>query len=266
LTLRRKVVNWLNFEAKVVVVTGGASGQGRAAVHQFAGAGAAVVIADLNVEAAEAAAQAVTAAGGRAVAVAVNVADEIDIETMVDTARDRFGRLDVLFNNAGIGFSARERYTMASVVDTPADDWDSILAINLKGVALGCKHAIPVMLEQGGGVIVNNSSVNGIAGVLGADAYTASKGGVVALTRTLAVEWGSKGIRVNCICPGAIETPMIADALSDPAYAQSVRDDNPMKRLGSPDEVAAVALFLASDAASYVNGAILPVDGGWTAK
>ncbi|MHA6800265.1 SDR family NAD(P)-dependent oxidoreductase [Bounagaea algeriensis] len=145
-------------------------------------------------------------------------------------------------------------------------DWDSILSINLKGAALGCKYAIPAMVEQGGGAIVNNSSTNGIAAVLGADAYTAAKGGVVALTRAMAVEWGARGVRVNCTCPGGIETPMIAEALQEPEYAKGVRDDNPMKRLGSPDEVASVAVFLASDAASYVNGAILPVDGGWTAK
>ncbi|MGQ4618903.1 glucose 1-dehydrogenase [Nocardia sp. R7R-8] len=255
------------FENKVVIVTGGASGQGKAAVLQFAAAGAAVVAADLDVDSAQRVVDEVRAAGGVASAVAADVSSEDDVRAMIAAAVDEFGRLDVLFNNAGIGFSARGRYTMASVVETPAADWDAVLAINLKGAALGCKHAIPVMLKQEqGGVIINNSSVNGIAGVTGADAYTAAKGGVVALTRTLAVEWGSRGIRVNCICPGAIETPMIAEALEDSEYAKAVRDDNPMKRLGKPEEIASVAVFLAGDAASYVNGAILPVDGGWTAK
>lgn len=254
------------FSGKVVIVTGAGSGQGKAAVELFAARGASVVVADVNAEAAGRVADAIVESGGTAVAVAVDVSSEPEVKGMIDAAVQRFGRLDVLFNNAGIGFSARGRYTMASVVDTPVDDWDAIMAINLKGAALGCKHAIPVMERQGGGVIVNNSSVNGIAGVSGADAYTAAKGGVVALTRTLAIDWGAKGIRVNCICPGAIETPMIAEALEDAAYAQAMRDDNPMKRLGKPEEIAAVAVFLAGDGAGYINGAILPVDGGWTAR
>lgn len=253
------------FTGKVVVVTGGGSGQGRAAVRQFAAEGAKVVVADWNEDAAAAVTKEVVADGGTATPARADVSSEEDVRAMIEVATSEYGRLDVLFNNAGVGFSARNRFTMASVVDTPVQDWDSILAINLKGAALGCKYAIPIMMRQGGGAIVNNASVNGIAAVLGADAYTAAKGGIVALTRVLAVEWGAKGVRVNCICPGGIETPMIAEALQDEEYAKGLRDENPMKRLGRPEEIASVAVFLASDAASYVNGVILPVDGGWTA-
>lgn len=254
------------YAGKVVVVTGGGGGQGRAAALMFAREGGRVVVADWDDEAADRTAADIAAAGGTAVAVRTDVSVEADVEAMVATATTRFGRLDVLFNNAGVGFSARARFVMANVVDTPAPDWDAILGINLRGVAAGCKHAIPVMVGQGGGVIVNNASVNGIAGVLGADAYSAAKGGVVALTRVLAVDWGSRGIRVNCICPGGVRTPMIAEALQDPAYERFLHEDNPMGRLAEPEEIARVALFLGSDDASYVNGAILPVDGGWTAK
>jgi meso-butanediol dehydrogenase/(S,S)-butanediol dehydrogenase/diacetyl reductase len=185
---------------------------------------------------------------------------------MIRTALDSFSRLDVLFNNAGIGFSATDRYTMASVVDTPEEAWDAILAINLKGPALGCKHAIPVMVDQGGGTIVNNASINGLVALSGADAYTAAKGGVVALTRVLAADWGPKGIRVNCICPGPVETPMIAGVLTDPQVLDYMQGNCPLGRVARPEEIAQVALFLASDAASYVNGVIIPVDGGWTAR
>jgi meso-butanediol dehydrogenase/(S,S)-butanediol dehydrogenase/diacetyl reductase len=136
---------------------------------------------------------------------------------------------------------------MASVVRTPEADWDAILAINLKGVAMGCKHAIPIMVNQGRGVIVNIASINGIAGLTGADAYTAAKGGVVALTRVLAVDWAAKGVRVNCVCPGAVDTPMIREALNEPSLRNMVNTQIPLGRIGEPNEIAAVSLFLASD-------------------
>jgi NAD(P)-dependent dehydrogenase (short-subunit alcohol dehydrogenase family) len=190
---------------------------------------------------------------------------ESEVAAMIAFACSRFGRLDVLFNNAGVGHSATGLYRMASIVDTPEDAWDSILDINLKGQAMGCKHAIPRMVAGGGGVIINNASIMAIAGVPGADAYTAAKGGVVALTRVLAVEWGARGIRVNCICPGTIATPMVGNLIDDPATRLSLGEATPMKRIGLSDEIARVAVFLASSDASYINGAILPVDGGWSA-
>jgi NAD(P)-dependent dehydrogenase (short-subunit alcohol dehydrogenase family) len=250
----------MRFQDRVVVVTGGASGQGEATCRLFAAGGAKVVVADWN---AEGAARVARDIGGEPFA--VNVAQESEVAAMIAFACTRFGRLDVLFNNAGVGYSATNRYRMASIVDTPEDAWDSIIAINLKGQAMGCKHAIPRMVAGGGGVIINNASIMAIAGVPGADAYTAAKGGVVALTRALAVEWAPRGIRVNCICPGTIATPMVGSLVDDPDGRTRLGDATPMKRIGISDEIAHVAVFLASSEASYVNGVILPVDGGWSA-
>ena len=154
---------------------------------------------------------------------------------------------------------------MASIVETPGDDWDNILAINLKGCAMGCKHAIPLMVRGGGGSIVNNASIMGIAGVTGADAYSAAKGGMISLTRVLAVEWIEKGIRVNCICPGPVATGMTAEMMETEEGRRNVIGLSPANRVATSEEVARVAVFLASDDASFVNGVILPVDGGWAA-
>ena len=245
------------FQDKVIVVTGGASGMGAAACRLFAAEGGRVVVADLDGDGALKVANEI---GGRAFR--IDVAKEAELRDLVAFATEGTGRLDVLFNNAAVGHSATGRYKMASIVDTPEDAWEGIVAINMKGVAFGCKHAIPVMVAQGGGAIVNNASIQAIKGILGADAYTCAKGGVVSLTRTLAVDWGAKNIRVNCICPGPIATPMIQALLDDPATAPGMYADVPMARVGQPEEVARVAVFLASDDASYVNGAIVPVDGG----
>lgn len=250
-----------DFAGRVVIVTGGASGQGRVAAELFAARGASVVVADIDKEGAGRVAEAIGGLG-----IAVDVAREADVRQMVELACDRYGGLDVLFNNAGVGFSATSRYTMASIVDTPEDAWDAILAINLKGAAMACKHAIPRMMARGGGAIVNNASINAIAGVLGADAYTAAKGGLVALTRALAVEWGAKNVRTNCICPGPIDTPMISALLETESFNAAMTGMIPQGRVGRAEEVARVAVFLASDEASYLNGVILPVDGGWAAK
>lgn len=253
-------------DGRSAVVTGGASGQGRAASLLFAEAGAHVLVCDWDEAGAKATALAIEQGGGTAAALRSDVSDEEDVRAMIAAATDRFGRLDVLFNNAGVGFSSRSRFTMASVVDTPSEDWDAILAINLKGVALGCKYALPVMERQGGGVIINNASINGLVAMPGADAYTAAKGGVIALTRALAADWGPHGIRVNCICPGGVDTPMIADIIREKAGGQALSQGAPLGRIAQPEEIATVTLFLASDASSYMTGAILPVDGGWTAR
>jgi len=248
------------FEGKVAIITGGASGQGEAACRLFAAEGASVIVADWNGEGAE---RVAAETGG--LAIRTDVSREADIVAMVDLARTRYGRLDVLFNNAGVGHSESARFKMANVVETPEDDWDRILAINLKGCSLGCKHAIPLMVESGGGAIVNNSSIMGIAAVSGADAYSAAKGGVVALTRVLAVDWIGKGIRVNCIAPGPVATAMTAPLLETEEGRRNVIGLSPANRVASAEEVAKVAVFLASDDASFVNGVILPVDGGWAA-
>lgn len=256
----------MKLAGRVAVVTGGGSGQGKATCRLFAQEGASVVVADWNYESAQEVAASIADAGGRAVAVHVDVSREEDVMKMVDMTLKKFGRLDILFNNAGIGFSATHRYKMASIVDTLEEDWDAILAINLKGVAMCCKHTIPIMVRQGRGSIINNASINALVAMPGADAYTAAKGGVVALTRVLANDWGPKGVRVNCICPGPVDTPMIAPVLKDPQVREILETNCPLGRVASPDEIARVALFLASDDASYVNGVILPVDGGWTAR
>ncbi|QYJ16595.1 Dihydroanticapsin 7-dehydrogenase [Rubrobacter xylanophilus DSM 9941] len=255
----------MRLEGKVAAITGAASGQGRASAKLFASEGAKVVVADIDEDGARRAVEEINGAGGEAIAVKVDVSREPEVEAMIERTVKEYGRLDVLFNNAGVGYSASGRMKMASVVETPEKDWDAILAINLKGVAMGCKHAIPVMEEQGGGTIINNASINALVGLPGADAYTAAKGGVVALSRVLAVEWGPRGIRVNCICPGGVDTPMIAPVISDERVMQSMKQNTPLGRLARPEEIASVALFLASEEASYLNGAIIPVDGGWTA-
>ena len=249
---------------KVACITGAGSGQGRASAILFAQEGAKVVVADLNLEGAEEVAKTIQAAGGEAVAVRVDISQEDQVKAAIDRTVETYGRLDILFNNAGVGYSSP--YVMAPAVQTPVSDWDIVLGINLRGTFLGCKHALPVMARQRKGSIINNSSINGLVALPGADAYTAAKGGVIALTRVLASDWGPQGIRVNCICPGPIDTPMIAPALEDPAIRKALTDPVPLGRIGRPEEIASAALFLASDESSYISGVILPVDGGWTCR
>jgi len=248
---------------KVAIITGGGKGMGRASALLFAEEGAKVVIADWDFESAETAVAEIKAAGGEAVAVKVDVSNEDDIKKMVATAMDNYGRIDVLYNNAAVGYSERGRFFMGTVVDTPMPDWDAINAICLKGVAMGCKYVIPIMVEQGGGVILNAGSGNALHSAPGADAYTAAKGGVVSLTRVLADVYGPKGVRVNCLCPGFVLTPMTAEMAQKadgPLAGWSARV--PLRRAGEAEEVATAALFLCSDMSSYVTGAILSVDGG----
>ncbi|WP_241535845.1 SDR family NAD(P)-dependent oxidoreductase [Indiicoccus explosivorum] len=222
-----------------------------------------MIVAEWNEESGQKTAEEVTAAGGEAVFYKTDVSSEENIRTLVEEVRNKYGSIDVLFNNAGIGFSARSRYKMASILETPLEDWNSILGINLNGAYLMSKYVVPVMIEQKKGNIINNASLNGIIGVTGADAYTASKGGGVALTRVMAADYGKYNIRVNCICPGAINTPMIQEVLGVPEIAKNY-EAGPLGRVGEPEEVAYAALFLASDEASYVTGLIMPVDGGWS--
>lgn len=195
----------------------------------------------------------------------VDVSEDASVGELVSTVMDRYGRIDVLFNNAAVGPSAGRPYTMANVADTPPEAWDAILSTNLKGAGLVSRAVIPHMVKAGFGVIINNASINGLVAVQGADAYTASKGGLIALTRAMAVEWAPFGLRVNCICPGPIDTAMNAPYLENPDRLRAMKESCPMGRVATAEEVASVAVFLSGDGASYVNGAILPVDGGWTA-
>ncbi len=248
-------------DGKVAVVTGGGSGIGREAATLFAAEGAAVVVADVAAEAAGSTAEAIVSAGGRAEPVSVDVSDADQVALMVDLARDAFGQLDVLLNNAGI-FPADD----GGVLETPLETWRKVMEVNLQGVWLGCRAAIPAMLDSGGGAIVNVASFVALMGAATAQvAYTASKGGVLSLTREVAVEYARRGIRVNALCPGPIETPLLAELLADPDRRARRLVHVPIGRFGRPAEVAAAALFLASDDASFVTGSALVVDGGITA-
>lgn len=246
---------------KVAVVTGAGSGIGRASATLFAAEGAAVLVADVNERGGEETVSAITAAGGRAAFLRVDVADSAQVERMIATALERFGALDVLYNNAGIaGESPR-------LADTDEAMWDRVLSINLKGVYLGMKHAIPVMVEHGGGSIVSTASVAGLVGWKGSAAYSAAKAGVVNLTRTAALEYAPMNVRINCVCPGAIRTPLLESVRgrmeSDDARLMGMQ---PLRRVGEPEDVARLALYLASDESAFVTGAAMVVDGGFTAR
>jgi len=246
---------------KVTIITGGASGMGRVASRLFAAEGARVVVADVTEEAAGAAVAEVVAAGGQATAVAADVSTEDGARRMVEHAMKTFGRVDVLYNNAGIMPEADH-----SVVDTDVATWDRVMAVNVRGVFLGCKHAIPRMVEQGSGSIINVASFVALVGCsVPQDAYTASKGAVLSLTRSLAVQFGPQGVRSNAICPGPVETPLLMDWLLKDEAAKKLRlARNPTGRFGKPEEIAYMAMYLASDESRWTNGASLVVDGGIT--
>jgi NAD(P)-dependent dehydrogenase (short-subunit alcohol dehydrogenase family) len=251
----------MRLNGKVVLITGGASGMGKVASELFAREGAKVVLTDVADEPGEATAAGIAAAGGDAVYVHADVSKEADAEAMVAAAIARFGRLDVLYNNAGI-MPGED----GSVHLTTEDVWDKVLAVNVKGVAFGCKYGIPAMLETGGGSIINVASfVAWIGAATSQTAYTSSKGAVLSMTREIAVEYARKGIRCNALCPGPIETPLLMQLLSDDAKRQRRFVHIPMGRLGQAEELAKAALFLASDDSSFMTGASLIVDGGVTA-
>jgi NAD(P)-dependent dehydrogenase (short-subunit alcohol dehydrogenase family) len=248
-------------EGKVALITGAASGMGKVSSLLFAREGAAVVVADVTDEAGTATATEIEEAGGRATYVHADVSKAADCEAMVATATERFGGLHVLYNNAGV-FPAND----GSVTDTHEDTWDLVMRINLKGVFLGCKYGIPAMRESGGGSIVNVASFVALMGAATPQiAYTASKGGVLAMTREIAVEFARKGIRANALCPGPIETPLLAELLADPARRERRLVHIPVGRFGQAEEIANAALFLASDESSFVTGSTFVVDGGITA-
>jgi NAD(P)-dependent dehydrogenase (short-subunit alcohol dehydrogenase family) len=248
-------------EGKVALITGAGSGMGRAAAELFAGEGARVVVSDVNEKAGDEAVTAVRAAGGQATFVRANVAEWDDCQAMVAAAMTTYGALHVLYNNAGV-FPADD----GGVLDTPQATWRKVMAVNLEGVWLGCKAGIPAMLESGGGAIVNVASFVALMGAATAQiAYTSSKGGVLAMTREIAVEYARQGIRANALCPGPIQTPLLEELLSDPERRARRMVHIPMGRLGRAEELAKAALFLASDDASFMTGASLVVDGGITA-
>jgi NAD(P)-dependent dehydrogenase (short-subunit alcohol dehydrogenase family) len=248
-------------DGKVALITGAGSGMGRAAAELFAREGARLVLADVADGAGAAAAEAVRRAGGEAMFVRTDVAIAHDCDAMVQAALDTYGALHVLYNNAGI-FPPDD----GGALDTPEPTWDQVMAVNLKGVWLGCRAGIPALLASGGGAIVNVASFVALMGAATAQvAYTASKGGVLAMTREIAVEYARRGIRANALCPGPIETPLLEELLADPERRARRMVHIPMGRLGRAEELAKAALFLASDDSSFMTGAALVVDGGITA-
>jgi len=245
-------------DGKVCVITGAGGGMGREAALVFSEEGASVCVADVDVDAAER-----TAAEARdAFAVRVDVADSDSVAAMMRAAADRYGGIDVLYNNAGISPADD-----ASILETEPEAWDHVQAVNTKGVYLCCRHGIPYLLERGGGSVINVASFVALMGAATSQiSYTASKGAVLALSRELAVEFARRGIRVNALCPGPVETPLLLRIWGeDPSAAQRRLVHLPMGRLAKPREIVNAALFLASEESSYVNGATFLVDGGLTA-
>ena len=251
-----------NLDGEVAIVTGGASGIGWAACKAFARAGARVVVSDVNEDAGVRVARRLNECGHEAMFVRADVSDPLQVEHLIATAVDAFGGLDVAFNNAGI---EGDRALMADYTD---EAWDRVIAVNLTGVRLCMKYEIRHMLKQNGGAIVNNASILGVVSFPAASAYTAAKHGVLGLTKAAALEYAPHGIRINAVCPGFIDTPMLvrAGVLTDHDARTGIEQRHPLGRLGRPEEVAAAAVWLCSPEASFVTGHPLLVDGGYVSQ
>ncbi len=250
----------MRFTGKTAVVTGARSGIGRATARRFAEEGAQVVLADIRE--ADGEARALTEAGHSAIAVQADVSDEGQVAELMEQALATYGRIDILVNNAGVELTK-------TVADTTLAEWDHLMAVNLRGVFLCCRAVLPAMRRQGRGVIVNVASELALVGGSEMAAYSASKGGVVQLTRAMAVDHAAEGVRVNCVAPGPVATRLldaIIGSAADPqAERRSITDNTLLKRLGQPGEIAGVVLFLACDDATYMTGSVVVADGGWTA-
>lgn len=253
----------MRLKDKVAFITGAGSGIGEQAAMLFSEEGAIVIVADWNEAGAERVAAAINGGGGRAEAVVVDVTSGDQIRDTLARVVERHARLDILVNNAGYGISG-------TVVDTEEEDWNRLMAVNVNGVFLGCKHAIPIMRRQGGGAIVNTASAVAQVGITDRAAYVASKGAVAALTRAMALDHVGDNIRINCVAPGTIESPyftkMFEESADAAAMKRGLEERQAMNRLGKPMEIAKAMLFLASDEASFCTGTTLFADGGWTAR
>jgi NAD(P)-dependent dehydrogenase (short-subunit alcohol dehydrogenase family) len=253
----------MRFQDKVAVVTGAGLGIGQAAAAAFAREGASVAVVDRNPEHGESAVQNLQKEGLRGLFVPADVSSETDVKRMVEQVVAQRGRLDILVNNAGI-------YIQGDVTQTDLEDWNRIMAVNLTGAFLCTRYAVPAMLKNGGGVIVNVASEAGLVGIKGQVAYNVSKAGMIALAKSCAVDLAEQGIRVNAVCPGTTDTPLVREAVSrapDPAAARRrLEAVRPLNRLGTPDEIASAILYMASGESGYATGAVLSIDGGYTAQ
>ncbi len=253
----------MRLAGKAAIITGAGAGIGRATAHLFAEEGAEVVVVDCDSEAGTKTVRLIEENGGAAIFLQVDVSKAADVKRMVERTVERYGRLDILVNNAGI-------YTQGDVVEAAEEEWDRILDVNLKGVFLCSKYSIPEMIKGGGGSIVNIGSEAGIVGIKNQVAYNVSKSGVIALTKSMALDFALHNIRVNCLCPGRTLTPLVENVIAEAQDPESTRraleEDRPLKRMGRPEEIAAGILFLASDESPYATGSILSIDGGYTAQ
>jgi NAD(P)-dependent dehydrogenase (short-subunit alcohol dehydrogenase family) len=251
----------MKLKDKVALITGAGSGIGRATALLFAKEGAKVVVVDANKDTARGTVDLIKKNGGEAIFIKADVSKSGEVQNMIKETVKKYGRLDVLYNNAGI------EGEQAPTAECSENNFDRVIAVNLKGEFLGMKYGIQQMLKQGGGVMINTSSVAGLVGFSGIPAYCASKGGIIQLTRTAALEYATRNIRVNAICPGLIWTPMIERfSGKNEETIKQFSEMEPVKRMGKPEEVAALALFLASDDSSFITGAAVTVDGGYTAQ
>ncbi len=250
----------MRLKDKIAIITGGGSGIGEATARRFVEEGATVVVADKNIESAE---RVAASLGQSARGIGCDVSKSGDVKALIEDTAKRHGRLDILFNNAGYGIKG-------SVVETGEDDWDALMSVNVKGVFLGCKFAIPIMAAQGSGAIVNTASTTSRVGIMDRVAYVTSKGAVAAMTRAMALDHAHQNIRINAVAPGTIESPYYTEILKkapDPeALRQSLAARQPMNRMGTPLEIANAVVYLASDEASFCTGSVLFADGGWTAR
>ena len=248
------------FAGNVVLVTGGNAGIGRATARQFAKLGAQVVVSGRRETEGHAVIAEIEELGGKAIFVKTDVSKESDVKAMVERTLATFGRLDCAFNNAGI------EQALTPLPDQTEETYDQIMDVNVKGVWLSLKHEIPAMLQNGGGAIVNNSSVAGLIGFATAPIYAASKHAVAGLTKSVALEYAKQNVRVNAVAPGAIETRMFRDFATAPEVRQMLESAHPIGRIGRPEEIASTVIWLCSNDASFVTGQIFPIDGGYTAQ